>query len=204
MRGLIILAVLGFCGYMAFDHFSKPQVRLNANGEPMIRLYVFDSCGAPCNDATDFLRERKLPFEELDAEDDWDAYHQIGGRDTFPTLIAGSHTVHGWDAGKYQAAMASTLGRDGVWANEWRLLQKNFDASGAPKVVMYSTTTCGYCTKARRQFDAEGINYTEIFIDRDAAAKDDFKTLYGSGTPLIYSGYNRQSGYSRRLMDNLF
>ncbi len=203
MRALLILAFLGYCGYLAYNRLDTPEVRLNANGDPMVRLYVHGKCGRPCDTAMDFLHSRKVAFEELDADEDWDDYKQIGGRNTFPMLISGSHTVHGFDPGKYQAAMADTLGRAGVSDKEWRALQNNFDASGASKVVMYSTKTCGYCTKTRKQFRSAGIDFTEIFIDRDATAKENFKTLFGNGTPLIFNGYKRQSGYSPRTIDTL-
>jgi len=171
MRALLIVAFLGYCGYL---------------------VYVHGGCGKYCDSALDFLESRKVAFEKLDATEDWDGYKEIGGRNTFPTLIAGSHTVHGFYPGKYQAAMADTLGR----AN-------NFDAGGAPKVVMYSTKTCGYCTKTRKQLRSADIDFTEVFIDRDATAKEDFKTLFGNGTPLIFNGYKRQSGYSSRTIGNL-
>lgn len=38
-------------------------------------------------------------------------------------------------------------------------------------VVMYSLTTCGYCTAKRRELDELGIRYTELFIDEDGTAR---------------------------------
>lgn len=34
-----------------------------------------------------------------------------------------------------------------------------------PKVVMYSTGSCPYCTRARRLLDAKGVQYTEFRVD---------------------------------------
>ncbi|HEY5832610.1 mycoredoxin [Streptomyces sp.] len=37
-------------------------------------------------------------------------------------------------------------------------------------VTMYSTTWCGYCRRLKTQLDREGIAYTEINIEEDAAS----------------------------------
>lgn len=38
-------------------------------------------------------------------------------------------------------------------------------------IVMYSLTTCSYCEEKRRQFQAEGIRFTEYFLDEDRNAE---------------------------------
>ncbi|MYV54324.1 mycoredoxin [Streptomyces sp. SID3212] len=40
----------------------------------------------------------------------------------------------------------------------------------AGTVTMYSTTWCGYCRRLKGQLDREGIAYTEINIEQDAAS----------------------------------
>ena len=37
-------------------------------------------------------------------------------------------------------------------------------------ILMYSTTWCGDCRRAKRVFEALGVRYQEINIERDAAA----------------------------------
>ncbi len=37
-------------------------------------------------------------------------------------------------------------------------------------ILMYSTTWCGDCRRAKRTFEALGVHYQEINIERDAAA----------------------------------
>jgi mycoredoxin len=48
--------------------------------------------------------------------------------------------------------------------------QASTEATG--QVVMYSTGWCGDCRRARRVFDALGVPYTEIDIDREPAAAE--------------------------------
>jgi mycoredoxin len=40
------------------------------------------------------------------------------------------------------------------------------------QIVVYSTTTCSDCRRARRVLDRHGANYRWIDIDRDEAAAD--------------------------------
>jgi len=44
---------------------------------------------------------------------------------------------------------------------------------------MYSTTWCGYCIRLKRQLDREGIAYSEINIEEDAAAADFVMSVNG-------------------------
>jgi mycoredoxin len=39
-------------------------------------------------------------------------------------------------------------------------------------VTMYSTTWCGYCRRLKTLLDREGIGYTEVNIEEDAASAD--------------------------------
>ena len=40
------------------------------------------------------------------------------------------------------------------------------------KVIMYSTTWCGYCQRLKAQMDREGIGYTEIDVELDEQAAE--------------------------------
>lgn len=37
------------------------------------------------------------------------------------------------------------------------------------ELIMYSLTMCGFCKKKVKEFNAEGIPFTEYFIDKDPA-----------------------------------
>ncbi len=41
---------------------------------------------------------------------------------------------------------------------------------GMAQVTMYSTTWCGYCRRLKLQFDAAGVTYDEVNIERDPEA----------------------------------
>jgi glutaredoxin len=71
-------------------------------------------------------------------------------------------------------------------------------------VVMYSTSWCGYCKKARRYFKSKGIKFVERDIERSRLAKVAYDRLGGNGVPLIVVGNNKMSGFSVRKFDRLY
>jgi mycoredoxin len=38
-------------------------------------------------------------------------------------------------------------------------------------LTIYSTVWCGYCTRLKRQLDRQGVAYTDVDIEQDAAAE---------------------------------
>lgn len=64
------------------------------------------------------------------------------------------------------------------------------------KVVMYSTSWCGYCKKARKYFIANSIAFIEHDIEKDKRAKKRYDKLGGKGIPVIIYGKKRMNGFS--------
>jgi len=72
------------------------------------------------------------------------------------------------------------------------------------KVVMYSTSWCGYCKKARTYFRKKGISFVDYDVEKLPSRMREFKKLGGTGYPLIIIG-NKQKmhgfspeGFERR------
>lgn len=74
-----------------------------------------------------------------------------------------------------------------------------FAKAGHP-VVMYATTTCPYCAKARELFAKNGVEYTEYQIDKSKEANADFLAKQGIGVPLLYIGERRIDGYREQAI----
>jgi glutaredoxin len=53
-----------------------------------------------------------------------------------------------------------------------------------PHVVMYATSWCPYCARARTFFKRNGIRYTEFDVEKDASASARFHR-FGGGVPII-------------------
>jgi glutaredoxin len=75
--------------------------------------------------------------------------------------------------------------------------------AGQPDVVMYSTSWCGYCRKARQFFDANSIAYTELDIEKSSDANYQHKKLGGRGVPLITVNEDVVNGYNQQRLEQL-
>ena len=72
-------------------------------------------------------------------------------------------------------------------------------AAGSPaEVKMYATDWCGYCRKAREYFARNGVRYTELNIEKSAAARAEYDRLGARGVPVILVGEQRMNGYGEQ------
>ena len=69
-----------------------------------------------------------------------------------------------------------------------------------PKVIMYSTSWCGYCSRARRLLQAKGADVEEIDLDMVATARAEMIARSNRRTvPQIFIG-ERHVGGSDELL----
>ena len=73
----------------------------------------------------------------------------------------------------------------------------------ATAVVMYATSWCPYCAKARAYFAKKGIAYTEYDVEKSPSANAEFRRLGGRGVPLILVGREKMRGFSEEGFDAL-
>lgn len=67
------------------------------------------------------------------------------------------------------------------------------DSSG---VVLYATEWCGYCEKTRELFTKNDIPYVEYDIEKSAQGYSEYKSLGGSGVPVVNAYGTVIHGYS--------
>jgi len=72
------------------------------------------------------------------------------------------------------------------------------------KVVIYTTSWCGYCKKAKKYFTDKRIRYTEKNIEKSKIAKMEFKKLGGKGVPMILVGKKKTSGFSQAGFERIY
>lgn len=72
------------------------------------------------------------------------------------------------------------------------------------KVIMYSTSWCGYCKKAKKYFNQNNIAFNEYDIEKNKAANQQFKKLGGRGVPLILVGNKKMSGFSEQGFERIY
>ena len=73
-----------------------------------------------------------------------------------------------------------------------------------PKVVVFSTLTCSFCTMAKSYFREKGIKFTDIDVSRDQAAARDMVRRSGQmGVPVIDIGGKIIVGFNRPQINSL-
>ena len=76
--------------------------------------------------------------------------------------------------------------------------------SRGKSVVMYSTSWCGYCRKARNYMKSKNIPFQEYDIEKSAKARRDYNKLNGRGVPVLLIGDKRMNGFSINRFKQLY
>jgi len=63
-------------------------------------------------------------------------------------------------------------------------------------VIVYSTTWCGVCKKAKRWLNKNKIAFREYDVEKSARGRRDYKKMRGRGVPIIKVGKQRFNGFS--------
>ena len=72
------------------------------------------------------------------------------------------------------------------------------------RVVLYSTSWCPYCRKARAYLNRNGITFTEYDIEKDVTAKRNYDSAGGRGVPFLVKGNKAQGGFNTASYDSFF
>ena len=81
---------------------------------------------------------------------------------------------------------------------ELRTIRKpatDYSAMHDVDVLMYGASWCGYCAKARKVMDDQGITYFEYDIEGSKEGRRQYKELGGKGVPLFQIGGKVLKGY---------
>ncbi|MDH4394017.1 MAG: glutaredoxin family protein [Aquabacterium sp.] len=71
-------------------------------------------------------------------------------------------------------------------------------------IQMLSSTTCVYCTVARRWLTDQQVPFTECFVERDAGCAARYQALGARGTPTLVVRGHLQLGFSpQQVLDGL-
>lgn len=200
---LLLIVALGVLYWQHPGVVRKTAVTLGLVEAPApggaVRLFVVEPCG-PCDDAGALLKSRGVAFERVSVTDNPEGAADLedaGGGSRFPLLVISGHRHEGFQKQELIGFVAQQLGPSVFSPLERAAMARNFDGAGHPRVVMYSTATCGYCRATREWLAQRGIPWVERDVEVDAYAAQDFQLLEGSGTPLIYVGYRRVAGFNQ-------
>lgn len=79
------------------------------------------------------------------------------------------------------------------------------DLGASPEqVVIYTTTWCGVCKKAKGYFKRKQIPYTEYDVEKSRKGRRDYKKLKGKGVPIILVGEQRMNGFSAARFQSMY
>lgn len=73
-----------------------------------------------------------------------------------------------------------------------------------PSVRMYSASWCGVCKQARAYFVTNHIPFTEFDVEQSDKGRRDFKSLHGSGVPIILVGKQRMNGFDAGSFEAMY
>ncbi len=70
------------------------------------------------------------------------------------------------------------------------------------RVVLFSTSTCSWCRRAKRYFKEQGVPFREINVERDQqAARDIVRKTGQTGVPVIKIGSSWIVGFDKERID---
>lgn len=61
----------------------------------------------------------------------------------------------------------------------------DYSAAHDGKVILYATSWCGYCEKARELLTKNDIEYFEYDVEKSSEGREQFKRLGGKGVPVL-------------------
>lgn len=73
-----------------------------------------------------------------------------------------------------------------------------------PKVIVFSTPTCTFCTQAKRYFKEKNIRFTDVDVSRDqSAARDMMRRTGQMGVPVILINNKAIVGFDRNKINQM-
>ncbi|HAX68898.1 MAG TPA: NrdH-redoxin [Anaerolineae bacterium] len=78
------------------------------------------------------------------------------------------------------------------------------EVKNQPKVLIFSTPSCSFCTMAKKYFREKGVKFTDIDVSRDQSAARDMVRRSGQmGVPVIDIGGKIIVGFDRPRINAL-
>ena len=66
----------------------------------------------------------------------------------------------------------------------------------APEITVYTSAICGYCVAAKQFLKSQGLQWNEVRIDLDSAAREDMVArARRTSVPQIFVGETHVGGY---------
>lgn len=77
-------------------------------------------------------------------------------------------------------------------------------AKAAPKIILFTTPTCSYCTLAKRYFNEQRIRFKEVDVSRNKDAAMDLQKRTGQmGVPVILINNKPIVGFDKSKINKI-
>lgn len=74
----------------------------------------------------------------------------------------------------------------------------------APRIVVFSTPSCPWCTKVKRYLREQGFRFRDVDISKDQKAAQDVVRRTGqTGVPVVLINNRPIVGFNRKEIDNI-
>jgi glutaredoxin len=199
MRKLIVVALIAFGIWYWQKHNASNEVVLDESGNPTVLIYTAKQCIAPCQGALDVLNSRGVPYQkiELDLMDEQNenVIHWRSISDNMlPLTLAGHSKVKSSSKWELIGLLGDNFGDKYLTPDEKVYFARHFDASGAPRVVLYGTSWCPGCAQLRKDFREHGVDFVDIDVERSGEFQKLTQAMEIGGYPATWVGYTRVHG----------
>ena len=77
-------------------------------------------------------------------------------------------------------------------------------ARSHPRVILFTSSSCPWCTQAKRYLRGKGVRVKEVRIDKDPDAAQDLVRMTGQmSVPVLLIGRAKVVGFDRGKIDRL-
>jgi len=195
--GLVALGALYQYDSSLFDFMLGDNGAFNSDGSPKVILFVSGDCGRYCTEAITHIKKKNIEAEIIDVNNEAGKKElkRYAKRNGLLVLVVGKQVQYGFQGKRFDELLYDAVGKSVLGRREKNAFKYHFNEDGTAKVVMYGTSWCGYCTKARERLTEIGIEHTEWDVEKDKKANNRYQVLQASGYPLIYVGTRRIGTY---------
>ncbi len=104
-------------------------------------------------------------------------------------MVAGQPSGAEWVKRQHVIAMGIAIAVLGFLTSRDSELDRMMDtpvrADASTEVVLFTTSWCGYCAKARQFLDTNGVAYTEFDIEKSEQGRREYDRIGGMGVPVF-------------------
>ncbi len=200
MKNALLLLAISFISWKWYKgDFTDIASMVDEQGKPVVIVFTFADCGAPCADGMAELDKRGVPYRELEVDpeqqdaDNFKLWEKFG-RGAFPFIVAGTEKVIGTSRAQLATLLAVNFQEQYLTPYEKRYFRKHFAADGTPNIVMYGTSWCPGCADLRKELDAAGMPFIDIDVESGTDKAEITGTMEINGYPATWYGYHRMRG----------